>query len=514
MSNISQQEIEKMKHLIGYGKIDENASRTNNKPIVEFHSKGADGRTYGIIREFNKFYIKVAPKKDTEVVAEDYSYIGGINNKKDYEYSTYALAAKQFDLKMKSLNEAYANVRPMINEQAKKDNTSEWQVNETKEMRGEIERFNQIVNNVQAILSEDKKGFTMAHTLPEAPAKNPSTDKVNSPYTDTAVAEGDKDFTKTETNHEKAGTPYNKDGKVSNKEMQSDKHHIGKSNDAYSENAQYVPDNAIANKKPTGAKAVKMNECDNNKIVKLTEEQVLVWQNSKDYMDKSNGTEIGSSAPYKECDNCGCSDGTCTCNESDDTVLHNTDTINSPTPGTSEVGDGQPYDNELNEYIIDVNDVDGMPDEEDDEEVPFPDVEYTNGDLDFEEDYNDWLNDEENDDDVDDDNDDIEFEFSDDDLEGIESFNDGYYESFNRYGFSMNEGTVLNDFGKHPAYRKVPMTTPPNKEVSKYGRDWNDSSAEGEEPFGKQIGSNAPYSEEVVNIITDAVVNMLGKKKS
>lgn len=68
------------------------------------------------------------------------------------------------------------------------------------------------------------------------------------------------------------------------------------------------------------------------------------------------------------------------------------------------------------------------------------------------------------------------------------------------------EVTRLNVFGKHPGYRKKPMTHPDNTEVAPNGaRDWNDDSAKGEEPFGKQIGSSAPYTDKVVNILTDMV---------
>lgn len=68
----------------------------------------------------------------------------------------------------------------------------------------------------------------------------------------------------------------------------------------------------------------------------------------------------------------------------------------------------------------------------------------------------------------------------------------------------------LHDFGKHPAYRKKPMTLPANKEVAPNGaRDWNDESAEGEEPFGKQIGSSAPF-EKAVQKITNSIMESLG----
>ena len=36
------------------------------------------------------------------------------------------------------------------------------------------------------------------------------------------------------------------------------------------------------------------------------------------------------------------------------------------------------------------------------------------------------------------------------------------YESKSQKGETVSEVNVLDDFGKHPAYQKTPMTTPPN----------------------------------------------------
>lgn len=581
MSNIAEKELDFMQRLInfnGSGTI----SAVNTKPVLEYHKKGADGKTYGIVRECNKFYIKVGAPKDTELLAEDYEYIGGLNNKKEYEYSTYTAASKHFDLKMRSLNEAFPAHATIVETKAVEPKSSEWQIQETKEMRAEIERFKQISSNVEMILSEENRnGFTTAHTLPEAPAKNPSDKAVNTPFTDTAVAQLDKDFKKENNDPEKAGKPFEKDGEVSDADMESDKNERGEKGEVYTEKAKYVPAGSVADKKPAGAKAVKMNE--GKRIFKVTEEQVLAWNDSMDYMDKSKGTEIGSSAPYGE--QCTCPNGDCPVHggnavnegfynepqtpadvaeemrnitnnaleldngdivyidydaqenkfvagsatnagmvpeyemeydldrsfdenlqdfvseieiqsgahmaeskifgESCD-VFHNSDCQDCPTPGNGEIGDPQPFDIEVNEENIDVNDVAGMPDETD-EELPFPEVD---GEFDL-----DGFAD-----------DDDEWGFDDEEDEPI------YGESVDK-GAAMNEEITLTDFGKHPAYQKVPMTTPPNKEVSKAGKEWDDKSAQGEEPFGNQIGSSSPY-DEVVNLIVDAVMESLGKKKS
>jgi hypothetical protein len=512
MSNIYDEQLDRMKTLMSYG-INEATAR-ESQSVVEYKAEGADGKTYGIIREGQKFYIKAAPKKDTEVIAEDFDYIGGFMNKKNYEYLTYPMASKQLELKLMSVNEACNTKKPVLTEGIKNE-AAEWQVNETKEMRAELDRFAEIVNNVDHILKEDKDGgFTMNHTLPEAPAKNPSDKKVNAPFTDTAVAKLDKDLKETETNPEKAGGPYTEDGEVSNKEMQSDKTPGNGADDGtYCEKPQYV-DTGVAGEHPKGGKVVRVES--KGHTVKLTEAQVLAWNKSKDFMDKTNGTNIGSSAPYTDQvdsnqSNQGESDAEPI--HEDANVVHNTDNQNSPTPGTNKIGDSAPFTDKVNEEVVDVNDVAGMGDD-----VPFPEVEGDdNGSyLNFEQNYNDWLDSQEpesitldNDNPIDG-GDDYEEELD----PSLIDIGEVPYESINRIVKQVTE-SVLNDFGKHPAYQKKPMTTPPNTEIDKFGKDWNDDSAKGEKPFGTQIGSSAPFTDEVIEQLTDSIMKRInqGKKK-
>ena len=74
------------------------------------------------------------------------------------------------------------------------------------------------------------------------------------------------------------------------------------------------------------------------------------------------------------------------------------------------------------------------------------------------------------------------------------------------------EGTKLNVFGKHPGYRKKPMTLPQtgNDKEGNY-EDWNDNSVYSEEPFGNKIGSSAPY-DKLINDSVKAVMESLKKK--
>ena len=212
-------------------------------------------------------------------------------------------------------------------------------------------------------------------------------------------------------------------------------------------------------------------------------------------MDKSHGTEIGSSAPFDdETDGNSIheaegpvfnSDSTLYNNAGTGTVAHDGDPFKEGQGSDAEADNGVIAENDFNDE--DIAGFDGLDDEDDqneeddffddDYDVPFPEAEdVVELELDGDDDYvnDDYVND----------------DFFKDDVDLHES--------------------EFHDFGKHPAYRKVPMTTPPNKEVAINGaHEWDDESAQGEEPFGKKIGSSAPF-EKAVQTITNSIMESLG----
>lgn len=100
---------ERMKELMGISLIKEGKSG----PVIELTKRGPDGNAYAVVRENHEWYIKKTFKK-TNLVAEDFQYIGGLANKKDEAYPSYAKAIKQLNLKFRSLAEAY-NYTGVIN---------------------------------------------------------------------------------------------------------------------------------------------------------------------------------------------------------------------------------------------------------------------------------------------------------------------------------------------------------------------------------------------------------------
>lgn len=96
--------LERQLSLMGIQPINENENKKNS--AVELTKLGPDDNAYAIIRENHEYYIKRTPKT-SGLALDDFKYIGGLQNKKDESYPSYAKAIKQLNLKFKSLAEAY-----------------------------------------------------------------------------------------------------------------------------------------------------------------------------------------------------------------------------------------------------------------------------------------------------------------------------------------------------------------------------------------------------------------------
>lgn len=495
---------------------------------VEYEKVGADGKLYGIVREGAKYYIKTSSNKKGKL-AENFDYIGGFRNRKDNEYTSFAEAQKQFDLKMMSINEANAPEKKIMIESWNPDKQEELTVESTDRMRREISRERQIMMNVMRI--NEKKTQNLA------PIAENSTDKDNDGY-DFEDAKDPKDsFKNVDKDHEKPG-----DAEKANKEYEK------------------VTTNEAA--EPLAVHDTDCTVCDT-------------------YMDKSHGTEVGDSAPFNDASgDSEMKNGVV--EENDSMTVDNDDDQNTPEVGVSEVGDGQPFDEkEETQLEEDIDNIDNDADLEDedilsDEEDDTQDLENTsdveNDDLGLEND----LNDEPSDDEPKEDGDlesviyDLKDEISDlkaqlnavlnavgadeptvdtDEYEDNDLYDDNEeenddvvedemaFESKNNKGVQVYESRAfrkmrmaeakrnrarkvnedeMKDFGKHPAYQKKVMSLPNNdmEEKPEY-YDMNDDSVRTTEPYGQKIGKGSPFevdAETIQNAIAESIMRHLGKK--
>ena len=537
MTNIKDNEtLNRMKSLMNYGLQTE--SKNNPYSSIEYQKMAADGNVYAIIREGKKYYIKTASNKKN-LLKEDFKYIGGFRNRKENEYSSFANAQKNFDLKMMAINEA-AGKKNFNVESWDLDKKEKVVIEATDKMKKEILREMQIMKNVSAI--NEKK----AVCCDEVP---PMKDNIK------------KDEPAT--------------GESFGKEV----------SDGLAKGADVCPE---CGKK--GGNCVCGKDTNYKESKKKVEEssEVLGWnRKSEDYMDKSHGTEIGDSAPFDDATAHNIDEPATPVTktgemkngvvENHGTAMHPTQDQNKPTPGNGEGpsdDNNKPFDAEKGRQIDeaiddfeeeDVDDggdemntdelgaeenegddfggeepaedfggeepVDDLGDEEEDDDIFEDDLESR---MDALEELigaiaeklgvNEPAVDEENyeDDDLfgDEDKDDYELELDDEDEEEPEVYESRAFRKamMNEAGITpfTDNGRVpqgnmnrLDDFGKHPAYQKKVMTLPPkdHKEFDGY-YDMNDDSVKNDEPYGEKIGDGAPFeidTEKVENAIAEAI---------
>ena len=342
--------LNRMKSLMNYGLQTE--SKQAPYSSVEYQKKGADGNVYGIVREGAKYYIKSAPNK-ANLVKEDFNYIGGFRNRKDNEYSSYANAQKQFDLKMMSLKEAYNN--PTFNVESWDLNKKESVVIEASDkMRGEILRERQIMKNA-TVIAEAKKGE--CHGI-GCEIANTQKDNFKAGKPETGDAKkADKTFCED-------GKPSKEQGCLGEQSNRAAKKAVKKAGRACAAEAQKAAMAAANAAKAAGSAGSS----------KLDESEVLGWHDSHGnpkgdhYMDKSHGTEIGDSAPFDDAKGKQITDNgnpTTKTGEAkngvvEGTSMHDADNQNTPTPGVGNIGKNDPFDGEKGKQIDEaIDDLEG-----------------------------------------------------------------------------------------------------------------------------------------------------------
>lgn len=296
---IQEQQISKMQYLMTYGLNENKESNNLSKGTIEYSEKCADGNTYGIIKECQKFYIKVAPPKNSELIAEDFDYIGGYMRKKDNEFMSYQNAYKHLGMKTKTINEACEQRNAVMAEVEKKKSIlseSEWKNKETEDMRALMEAmspcaadFNRICENVQNI--KEGKAVCMPENgkpnkqTPEAPKYSKTIKKESAVYSNPG---------KYEAEHKNGAKKTVKDTYVNA---------VGNVNSKLTSDEAPKGHNSIFVEKPYSKIGTPMPNVSKSKFIKESEE-VQSWktvdEENDDLQEPNYGTKIGSSAPYDE----------------------------------------------------------------------------------------------------------------------------------------------------------------------------------------------------------------------
>jgi len=520
----------------------------NKKPAsnIEYHANGADGKVYGILKEGTKYYIKTT-ESGKENLSESYDYINGFVNRRENEFKSYNEATKQLELKLMSLNEAYGKHEDVSTVDFKRGEKTLNYL--TEEARKDIDRMNQIFEN--SFISKDNIGN---HGNPESKGSSTgaNTTKNNAPFEDKVSATLDKD---PKFNGTVEGATENKEVKGVESDLESDKMKTANSGSEkdYKKTHDDLDGEGVADKEPKGGKAVKMNESCFEGVPNMGAEEGLT-DADLDGFNPEPSIDLDEPA-FDGIDNGGNSNFFHNPDAPDDQQLPAPPAeVNIPTEepavGDDVVGQGEDdldslleaFEQSYGKPAVDHSSQDMIAGEDDVMKNTCSQKGTDGKDAEWER-----INEEDG-------------NVNEPTKQGNEETMKSYQkkgslpvQSWDKMDKSkMNEAinsivadvykklteskapvkkeepkkketlqeaidrivkeevTKLDAWGKHPRYQKPAFQTPANKEVlaGTAEKDWNDDSTKGEEPYGKKIGSGAPF-DKVVNMLTDQVMAQL-----
>lgn len=504
------EQLSRMEYLMGYH-VPVNESHTSSN--IEYSTKGADGKVYGILKEGNRYYIKTT-EDGKQNISESYKYINGFNSRKENEYKSYNEATKQLEMKMIVLNEAYG----VHSDVSTVDFTRGEKMlsNLTEEARKELNRVNMIIENSNAIGIKSNIGD---HGNPEGKGNSTGADTVknNKPFDEKATASLDKDSVAQHSDPKNTDYNYQNAEKGVEADLESVKMKKGgKSQNDYTDAHDDLDGEGVADKKPKGGKAVMVNEG------LFNPEDVIETPMDQADLDEPYEDDEFEELPVDEPD----------FGEEDADAV----------PAEAEVGndivgaDDEEYDKDLDALMEEFEGVISG----DEEELTGP-----HGSLPTQV----WDKMEESCDCGGDGceeamkgrhagNEALTWDKMNESqkkvvnviVEGVceKIFNTNKKSAIkeakkSKTAEQMLQGSIdrivkeevtkLNAWGKHPKYGKEPMTTPENpngdgKMVGTASKDWNDASAKGSQRYGQKIGNSAPF-DKVVDVLTDSVMKML-----
>ena len=246
------EQLQRMMHLMNYDNTLNESKKTNNG--IECHRTAADGKEYGIIKEGAYYYIKTTTPDKMNMV-ESYDYLNGFNRRNETRYNSYNSATKQLELHLMSINEAYNKHEDVT--VANVNSSKEAFSILTEDARKELDRMHMIFEN--SFISKDNIGN---HGDPESKGSSTgaNTTKNNTPFEEKAEAKLDKVMDK-KGSVKDATSDYSKVSDGDSKLQHADKMERGKRGDEeYKDTHDDLEGEGVADKKPKGAKSVKMNE--------------------------------------------------------------------------------------------------------------------------------------------------------------------------------------------------------------------------------------------------------------
>lgn len=532
-----EESLARMKALYTYGQ-ELNESNNAKTHTLEYKAVAADGKTYGIIRECNKYYIKSAPK-GKETIAEAYDYLGGFCNKKDYEYTSYSNALKNFELKLASINEAHdAKVNISTLDPFRKE---EIIAEGTEAMKNEIARQRQIMYNASMLMSEateigaDRRENTVMYD-----GRNPEAETGKKGDEELKDVEAKPEFAGSKTaGVEKKAAPFDQETpNCADQLKEGCECGCGEEEckcKGEGTNCEWGSVGLDKGEDPAKigwdmeGKVTSVNEEDTDDDAPEIIDSEAGEVESEEHPEDEDSEDFDFSVEDLDTDEDETEDGGIDTGlddvEADDALAADeaaakADEDDAKNEGIlSRIAELQAQIDALKAQVeTPKNDLDSELDSDEDD---------TTEDAVEDDDTNDIENTDDTAEDVSNDDNPEADEIVDDADEfdsDLDECGDLYEAKRSRMDAIIKEAVAnvfgkinedqLHDFGKHPGYRKKPMELPATGEdKNQWGEDINDESVHSEAPFGEKIGDGKPFSKELVDAVVNRVMEKIGTVK-
>ena len=147
--------LNRMKELMHYqseGMLKESISS------IETQREAADGKTYAIVREGTSYFIKCADTTGKKLVAENFDYVGGFNERNKNKYSSVSNAIKNMDLMLREIRDS-RNAKSLVMETTNPDFKGKLVQEDVDKLGAELKRTREIMKNINLV---ESTGYTVA----------------------------------------------------------------------------------------------------------------------------------------------------------------------------------------------------------------------------------------------------------------------------------------------------------------------------------------------------------------
>jgi hypothetical protein len=124
-----------LSNLNGTSNINENKNTIGE--LINF-KRASDKIAYGVVRENHDYFVKKSTKQENPSV-EDFTYLGGLENKNEYRYKSLSEADKNRNMLLMTINESFSNLKKSVSKKTTLNEGAEEELSQAEDKLKDVE---------------------------------------------------------------------------------------------------------------------------------------------------------------------------------------------------------------------------------------------------------------------------------------------------------------------------------------------------------------------------------------